>query len=177
MTNEIEIVNKWLFMADSHYLSGRLLFMTGLYHVALHNSATSIELYLKCADLLFNKGVLRKGHDLKQRFNDFKIVLPPTLDTFIAELEDSYRNKYPDAWSGDVMWKDRLFELDTLVYQFRNYIVDRLSDFRGAMDLLRIARDYGHFDDSISPKFGTLNLKDVFYRSNNRATSFKFLNS
>ncbi|MDX9970341.1 MAG: HEPN domain-containing protein [Candidatus Gracilibacteria bacterium] len=167
-----EIVNSWLFMADQHYLSARLLFMHSLYPVAMHISATSLEMYVKC--LLQLKGHDHKiTHNLRKGLDDLGIKRDLEIEQFLADLEKSYKDdKYPDNWAEDVYWKDELDILDNTVVIIRNEIHKNTSDRSKVQDLLKIVQNKGFLMPNISEFYGVLPQKDIFLRSNRHWTKF-----
>jgi len=174
-----KITNQWLFIADSHYLSARLLLMHGLYPVALHVAATATEMYVKC--LLLVKGedskeIRKIGHDLGELFKKANIKLAQGVQELVDELKESYTfNKYPDSWTGNVEWKERLKDLDNLVHQLRNHLIEQLQsgDKEAIQDIIRICKNQGFLIPDIAGRYGVLTLKDVFLRSNEVFSKFK----
>ena len=170
-----KILTTWIFMADSYYLSARLAMLHGLFPVGLHNAATAIEMYLKCALQLMGEEY-KITHNLLLGFEKLKISLAPELITFICELNDAYtKEKYPDSWSIDVKWYERLNEVDILTLLLRNHIISLVDEKAESIDILNEALTNNLKPlDNITTKHGVLTLKDVFLRSNNQYSKFKF---
>lgn len=173
--NHKEIINQWLFTADQHYISARLLFMFGLYNVALPNAATAVEMYLKCLSQLQGGSVKKFGHKLLEQFAAAKINLASELQDFIKELESSYQNKYPDAWKGDIKWKESLNELDQLIFQLRNIIIKIAGQVEGGIDLLVEIKNRGDLISEISDRYGMPTVREALFRNNQFIYRFKFL--
>ena len=171
--------NQWLTIADFHYLSAGLLFMHGLYPVALHVAATATEMYLKCLLLIKgedSKKIRKMKHDLFKLFQKANIKLAPKSQELVDELKKSYTvHKYPDSWTANVEWKERLRDLDTLVYQLRNRLIEQLQpeDKKMVQDIIKISRNPGFLMPNTASRYGVLSLKDVFLRSNEVFAKFK----
>lgn len=167
-----EILNKFLTIADHHYLSARLLNMYGLYIVALHSAATAIELYLKCALRLQDKDT-KIRHDLSEGFKILRIDLDDQDKEFIKELENAYKKKYPDQWEKVVTWKEELDQLDSITCSLRNYIHSIVDGQLQSQDTLKIIKEGDNFSPKISAKYGTLKWQDIFFRANKYYSQFK----
>lgn len=161
-------------MADCHYLSARLLFLHGIYPVALHDGATAVEMYLKCLLLLRGENP-EFGHDLKKLFKKAEINLANETPQFVNELQKSYQeDKYPDAWNGDVTWKESIHDLDDLAQQLRHIIFNSLAEEekKSVQDILKIIMRQGSLIPHIADRYGVMDMRNVFLRTNNVFTKF-----
>lgn len=164
-------------MADFHYLSARLLFLHGIYPVALHNGATAVEMYLKCLLLLKGEDPKRR-HNLQELFKRAKINLVPEVFQFVQELQKSYvQDKYPDSWTDSVIWKESIGDLDDLIQQLRNQLVAQLSleEKKFVQDFLKIIMKQGFLIPDVSCRYGVMDLKNVFLRANDSFAKFEYM--
>jgi HEPN domain-containing protein len=173
----MEKEERWLLIgADFHYLSARLNFMHGFFLVALHISATSIEMYLKCLEKCKN-GKFEKGHNLVNRINKVNINIDENYKEFLQQLENSYKNKYPDEWKGKVRWPNVLEPLDFFVMKIRNLAIVELKkiDPENKNDVLKACINSKDLLPGNTAMYGALTSIEVFHRSNRFISQFQYL--
>jgi hypothetical protein len=134
------IINRmeYLNLADMDYLSARLLILNGLLLSGMPKAAESIEKLIKLYLMLeskINKGIELNakqlkayGHNLEELFEAFKKVVPLTFDqewsNYFSALQESYKNRYPDAWSQSMKWETDVQRLDICYSYLRANIVE-----------------------------------------------------
>lgn len=167
---------KILIAADFHYLSARLLFIHGLFFVAYHLSAISIEQYAKCLQKI-KYGRFEKGHKIMKRMEELKINLDITNKEFIMRLEESYKEKYPDEWREGAIWCNNLELLDSLVKKLRNLVIFELKKMNpgNRNDLLKACINAKDLFPGNTAKYGGMKSIEILYRGNNSLSYFEFL--
>lgn len=166
------IANKWLFLADQHYLSARVLFMHSFYPVAQHVSCTAIEMYIKC--LLQIRGQpYKKSHDPIDQIKSTDVSLNESLSPFIKTMQEAYSKKYPDSWTESLTWRDYLPELDSTVLELRNKIAQELADKKGVTDLLATLQELANLPTNRHLYYGVYSQQEAFLRHN--LTSSRFI--
>lgn len=169
-----EVIQTYLFCADSHYLAARLLFMSGLIPVALENAALAVEFYLKCLLKLNNKsdGIT---HDLKKGFKELKIKFSDSINTFIQHLEESSAGKkYPDSWNGSKNWTFEIDKLDLIIVNLRNPIIEMSNSEKDIQDLLLSAFSKEKIMINIQLAYESPNYHHILVKGNEEINNFKF---
>lgn len=165
-------IGNWLFKADHHYLSSRLLYLHGLLFSAEENAGFCIELILKCACKIKGIDFYGKKHQLNKLWN---IVNPPFLldekfNQYLLNLEKSLYNRHPDTeiWKISKEVSDNYDALDFLYLKLRKWILSLISKkyfISTEVDLAKKEENY--FSNTIS-RHGAWSLSIILKRSNSR---------
>ncbi|MCF7846252.1 MAG: HEPN domain-containing protein [Candidatus Peribacteraceae bacterium] len=183
MDSEKLKLRKWLMMADFEYLSARLLLTHSVYITGLSSAARALELYLKVLvhqkkKVPFDQMFKEYGHSINKLLKELNINLDSTGDKVVKDLNESYKNRYPDNWKGDVKWRFWLHEIDKIICLVHNdvwILIDESEKIEiKKQNVLFLASTNFNFPFGHEQEFGSMELAALFKRGNNSWWNFIF---
>ncbi|KKQ55341.1 MAG: hypothetical protein US74_C0034G0006 [Parcubacteria group bacterium GW2011_GWA2_38_13] len=160
----------WLFKADHHYLSARLLYLHNLIFSAEENAGLAIELILKCACKKKNISITNTKHDIPTLWKKAKppFNLDEGYENYLRKLETILNSRHPDAneWTRGRKGNDDYDSLDFLYLKLRRWIVEMFSNNERIKSEVDLAKANQELFNNAHSRHGAWKLTTILKRSN-----------